>query len=47
MMGGSRKRKISTGTVAILAAAVIVLGVTAFVWVRLSSGKRIDLSKDS
>lgn len=44
-MGGSRKRKISTGTVAILAAAVIVLGVTAFVWVRLSSGKRIDLSR--
>jgi len=44
-MRGSRKRKLSTGTVAVLAAAVVVLGMTAFVWIRLSAGKNIDLSR--
>ena len=44
-MRGSRKRKISTGTVAVLAAAVVILCMTAFVWIRLSSGKSVDLSR--
>ena len=39
------KRKISAGTVVMLAAAVLILGLTAFVWLRLSSGKTVDLSR--
>ena len=39
------KRKISAGTVVMLAAAVLILGLTVFVWLRLSSGKTVDMSR--
>ena len=44
-MRGPRNRKISTGTIAVLLSSVIVLGMTVFVWIRLSDGKSVDLSR--
>ncbi len=44
-MRKSEKRKISAGTFAILLMTVVILGGTVFVWLRLSSGKTIDLSR--
>ena len=38
------KRKISAGTVAVLLLTLVILGGTVFVWLRLSSGKTVDLS---
>lgn len=38
------KRKISIGTIAVLSVTLLVLAGTVFVWLRLSSGKTVDLS---
>ena len=38
------KRRISAGTVAVLLLTLVILGGTVFVWLRLSSGKTVDLS---
>ena len=38
------KRKVSAGTIAVLAVTLLVLAGTGFVWGRLSSGKTVDLS---
>ena len=43
-MRNSEKRKISTGTIVVLTAAILIIGVSFFVWTRLSSGKSVDLS---
>ena len=44
-MRKSGKRKISAGTVAVLLMTMAILGGTVFVWLRLSSGKTVDLSR--
>lgn len=43
-MRKNRKRKVSAGTVLVLAVTFLVLAGTGFVWSRLSSGKAVDLS---
>lgn len=44
-MRHSGKRKISTGTITVLAAALLILAGTLIVLARLSSGKPVDLTK--
>ena len=44
-MRKSGKRKISAGTVVVLLMTMAILGGTVFVWLRLSSGKTVDLSR--
>lgn len=44
-MAGKRKRKVSFGTIAILAVTLLILGGSFLVWNRLSDGRTVDLSK--
>ena len=44
-MRNQKKRKVSFGTVAVLSVTLLILAVSGFVWIRLSSGKNIDLSE--
>ena len=44
-MAGKKKRKVSFGTIAILAVTLLILGGSFLVWNRLSDGRTVDLSK--
>lgn len=44
-MNKDKKRKLSAGTITVLAASAVIIALSVFVWIRLSSGKAVDLSK--
>ena len=44
-MAGKQKRKVSFGTVAVLAVTLLILGGCFLVWTRLTDGRTVDLSR--